>query len=237
MRVNFKTLTLAEQARVAIAPLTAETRDRAIQALNALVVEPVCALAIDGFPSATRGNAGAARLFIRFEGTATSVERATRDLRSALGAAGVASTTILDEGADGALDELLAATIESLGERSITYRASGLPDAASRRAAYAMGLGRDAGLTIETIADLRTGDVFIRASAVAADAVLAALPVFDPAVREALGPSMIVAGGSAVRRAVDVWGTLPPSFPVMREIKMRFDPQATLAPGRYVGGL
>lgn len=35
----------------------------------------------------------------------------------------------------------------------------------------------------------------------------------------------------------DVWAPLPASFSLMRELKRRFDPDAVLAPGRFVGGL
>lgn len=35
----------------------------------------------------------------------------------------------------------------------------------------------------------------------------------------------------------DVWGPTRPDFPLMKAIKRAFDPQGTLAPGRFVGGL
>jgi glycolate oxidase FAD binding subunit len=34
---------------------------------------------------------------------------------------------------------------------------------------------------------------------------------------------------------IDCWGTLPDSFPLMREIKRRFDPEGILNPGRFIG--
>ena len=36
---------------------------------------------------------------------------------------------------------------------------------------------------------------------------------------------------------IEPWGTPPPSFQLMREIKARFDPNGRLASGRFVGGL
>jgi FAD/FMN-containing dehydrogenase len=36
---------------------------------------------------------------------------------------------------------------------------------------------------------------------------------------------------------VDAWGTPPPSFALMRNLKERFDPSNRLNPGRFVGGL
>jgi glycolate oxidase FAD binding subunit len=39
------------------------------------------------------------------------------------------------------------------------------------------------------------------------------------------------------RSAIDAWGPPPPAFPVMRELKARFDPRGLCNPGRFVGGL
>jgi glycolate oxidase FAD binding subunit len=35
--------------------------------------------------------------------------------------------------------------------------------------------------------------------------------------------------------SLDCWGTLPDSFPLMREVKRRFDPEGILNPGRFLG--
>ena len=41
----------------------------------------------------------------------------------------------------------------------------------------------------------------------------------------------------ASRAEVDVWGPLPPSFPLMRAMKTNFDPHGLCNPGRFIGGL
>jgi glycolate oxidase FAD binding subunit len=51
------------------------------------------------------------------------------------------------------------------------------------------------------------------------------------------GHATMMAAPPAVKEGVDVWGPLPASFPIMREIKQRFDPHGLLNPGRFVGGL
>jgi glycolate oxidase FAD binding subunit len=52
------------------------------------------------------------------------------------------------------------------------------------------------------------------------------------------GGSLVVdAAPSTVRAEIDAWGPLPSAFPVMRELKQRFDPERRLNPGRFVGGL
>lgn len=47
----------------------------------------------------------------------------------------------------------------------------------------------------------------------------------------------LVAGDPAVERAARPWGQEPEGLAVMRAIKQRFDPERTLQPGRFVGGI
>jgi glycolate oxidase FAD binding subunit len=54
---------------------------------------------------------------------------------------------------------------------------------------------------------------------------------------EAASGSLFVMKQPATARAVDCWGTLPDSLPLMREVKQRFDPQGVLNPGRFLGGI
>jgi glycolate oxidase FAD binding subunit len=74
----------------------------------------------------------------------------------------------------------------------------------------------------------------------------AALRAAFLALREALGGSgaaelsgTIVALGCpvAVKRGLDVWGSAAGAQPVMVRIKQRFDPDGTLSPGRFLGGI
>ncbi len=53
------------------------------------------------------------------------------------------------------------------------------------------------------------------------------------------GGSVVVERGStALRASVDPWGPVPPAaLALMRALKQEFDPQRTLNPGRFVGGI
>jgi glycolate oxidase FAD binding subunit len=53
------------------------------------------------------------------------------------------------------------------------------------------------------------------------------------------GGSLVVERGpTALRTSVDPWGPVPPpSLALMRGLKQEFDPQRTLNPGRFVGGI
>ncbi len=106
------------------------------------------------------------------------------------------------------------------------------------------GLGR----LLDAVEDVSAGvPVAIRGSA-GVGALHAALPGADPAaaaatvaaLREAApawsGSVVVLAGPAAVRAAVDSWGPVP-GLDLMRRVKERFDPEALLAPGRFVGGI
>jgi glycolate oxidase FAD binding subunit len=41
----------------------------------------------------------------------------------------------------------------------------------------------------------------------------------------------------ALRESIDAWGEPPATIALLREIKRQFDPNRTLNPGRFVGGI
>ncbi len=55
---------------------------------------------------------------------------------------------------------------------------------------------------------------------------------------EALGGTLVItAAPETLCDSVDPWGAPPPAFPLMRELKARFDPDRRLHPCAFVGGL
>ena len=118
-RANFKTLPLPVARRLAIAALAPDVRERALAAIGGLTVEPAAALVLDGFARIARYPGAALRLALLFEGSEAVVERATRDLRSALGRAGIAETLLHDgNAAAGAFAEIVDAYVDASGERT-----------------------------------------------------------------------------------------------------------------------
>ncbi len=51
------------------------------------------------------------------------------------------------------------------------------------------------------------------------------------------GSVVVVEAPPAVKPALDVWGPVGDSLPLMRRVKERFDPDRRFAPGRFVGGI
>ena len=218
VRANFKVLPAPAVRRVAVAPFEPEMRERAIAHALAMTFEPSALLVLDGFRDAVGPDHP--RIIALLEGSDAVVERATRELRSSLGAAGIAETRLLD-GADAAraYQRIVDAYATSALADDVTLLARGLPsEAASRADAVRHALGG-----AETIADLRTGDVVVRTREDA------------EAVRAVLGRATVLVAGAL--REVDAWGKPPASLDVMRALKARFDPSGALAPGRFVGGI
>lgn len=231
VRANFKVLPAPHTRRLAIAPFDEDERERAIAHASGLALEPSALLVVDGFREALATTRP--RLIALLEGSEHLVDRATRELRSALGAAGVAETRLLDgDDAGRAFQAVLDAYVATDSEASVTFLSRGLPSDASARAHHV----RAAIAGAETIADLRTGDVVVRVREIAEpDGDMEPVSGIDRAVRDLLGRATVLAAGSAVR--ADAWGDAPSTLATMRALKSAFDPHGILAPGRFVGAI
>ncbi len=235
-RANFKTLPLPETTRVALAALPERTRRRAVEHVAALDVEPSVAIALHGFPEAGGRDGQEGRLFLMFEGSHTLVDRATRDLRSAIGAAGVPETTLLDgTAATSAFARLLDAYGARLGERSLTYRSCGLPgEALSRCDALAHAATRHE-LHAESLLDILGGDAYVRVSTKLTAEFAAAVERLDASLGTSSPTYTIFNAPEMLRDGLKMWGNEMTSPATQRDIKHRFDPKATFAPGRFAG--
>ncbi len=172
-----------------------------------------------------------------FEGSRAVVDRATRELRSALGAAGVPETTLVDAGASQTFARLLDAYTIRIGDRSATYRSRGLPSDLFARSETLAGLAGTHALQFERIEDIRTGDVVARLSAPVSAQFQGRIVPFDAALHAATPRVQVLSAPESLRSQLAMWGAPPPSLDIMRTLKAHFDPNGTLAPGRFVGGI
>jgi glycolate oxidase FAD binding subunit len=231
VRANFKVLPAPQTRRLAIAPFDEDERERALAHAGALVLEPSALLVVDGFREVL--GTTRPRLIALLEGSEQVVDRATRELRSALGAAGVAETRLLDgDDALRAFQAVLDAYVARDGDASVTLLSRGLPSDAGSRAHRV----RAAIPGAETIADLRTGDVVVRVrELVPRNGDNGSVSGIDRTVRDLLGRATVLAAGPGAR--ADAWGDPPSTLPTMRALKTAFDPHGILAPGRFVGAI
>jgi glycolate oxidase FAD binding subunit len=113
---------------------------------------------------------------------------------------------------------------QRLLDADVVCKGTMLPSEIARFAARVRGLGGES--------VTQAGGIMIAGFPVAAAARLVELRC----ELEAGGGSLMVLKQPAESK-LDCWGTLPDSFPLMREIKGRFDPDRILNPGRFLGGI
>ena len=237
VRANLKSIPLLPQARLFVASLPERTRDRACAQLAGLRVPPAAAFWVEGFNAIDGDDGDEGRILALLEGSDALLERATLELRSALGRAGVPQTRVVDAGARESFERIVDAYIACLGERSVTYRLYPRPDVATAVALRLHELTPRHGLRSETIVDVMNGDVVLRVSDLDARAFAAKIETFDDAFHLDEPAAQVVAGEHPGRQYLRVWGAPPASIEQMRALKARFDPNRTLNPGCFVGGI
>jgi glycolate oxidase FAD binding subunit len=115
-------------------------------------------------------------------------------------------------------------TREQLLAQDLVCKATMLPSEIARFAERVRGFG---GESVTQATGIMTAS-FPAASA-------GHLPQWRGELEAASGSLMVLK--QPAKTGLDCWGTLPDSFPLMREIKRRFDPEGILNPGRFLGGI
>jgi len=76
-----------------------------------------------------------------------------------------------------------------------------------------------------------------RLEGVPSDALIAALHVLRTAAERRGGTLVVLVAPEDVKTRFDVWGSPGDALPLLQRVKQQLDPQGTLSPGRFVGGL
>ena len=166
-------------------------------------------------------------------GPRAAVERTARELTAL---AGDAETRRLE----GAESERWWDELDQAGatpEGAVTLRASLPPSSVIAFMQHLDALGREAGPTIMTLAYPTTGLVLAQLSDAPVEQLMSAIEEARRQAAKAGGSLVVVAAPVAVKERIDVWGHAGSALPLMRCLKEQFDPQGTLNPGRFVGGL
>jgi glycolate oxidase FAD binding subunit len=92
-----------------------------------------------------------------------------------------------------------------------------------------------AGATSRWRAHLGHGTVYARLSG-SEEALVGVVDEMRSLAQTERGSVVVQDAPPELARAVDVWGTIA-AVDLMRRVKARFDPNGTLNPGRFVGGI
>jgi glycolate oxidase FAD binding subunit len=237
-RVNLKTHPAPAKTRAFLARVPEGSRARAIAHLQETFPAPSAAFWVSGFRNAVDGEDGdEGRLVVLLEGSEALVERATRDLRSTLGRAGVPGASVVDGGARASFERVVDAYVSTVGERSITYRVLAPEDQAETRAMEMQRLAFRFEFKADLIVDAMNGDVIVRVVDLDARSLGAKIEMFDDALHDVEPSAVVIAGDHPSRATLNAWGADPPAIERMRALKRRFDPNGTLNPGRLAGGI
>jgi glycolate oxidase FAD binding subunit len=121
---------------------------------------------------------------------------------------------------------------------SLLLKASVLPTAVSGWLSALQRTADATGLAVRYRAHAGHGIVYVRLAgdADAADALVRIVAALREAALTGRGSLVIQDAPVELLRRLDVWGPVA-ALEVMRRLKQQFDPNATLNPGRFVGGL
>ncbi|TAM60692.1 FAD-binding oxidoreductase [bacterium] len=237
LRANFKVMPLAPARRFVAAALPEGTRASVLTRIDTLILRPSAALVLRGWEGELPWKSGdEGSIAVMLEGAAGEIDRATRDLRSALGAAGIPGASIFDQArADDALAQLNDLWGSEIGGRSAAYC---LRDDTTRLISWAAMLERIAvteQMAVDFAADLLDGRLLVRLAAPTGHALRSSLPSCEEFIRKEAPGARLLHAPEWARREFPVWGGEPSAIARMREIKRAFDPAGTLNAGRYVG--
>ncbi|MBE3558237.1 MAG: FAD-binding oxidoreductase [Ktedonobacteraceae bacterium] len=96
-------------------------------------------------------------------------------------------------------------------------------------------IAQQAGLAVSWRAHAGHGLIFARLSG-ESDALITTIETMREAAVARQGSLVVLDAPLPLLQRIDVWGPVP-ALEVMRRLKARFDPHATLNPGRFVGGI
>ncbi len=238
VQANFKTAPLPQHARLFLAPLPERTRERACAQLATMALRPAAAFWVVGFTNAIDGEDGPeGRIVVLVEGSDALLERATRDLRSALGRAGRSRDARRRRGRTRGV-RARRGRVCRLPRRTLAH-VSALPPAARSERCALRPAGARGALRPPRREHRRRDERRRRVARQRSRCTHAGREDRKLRRRAARAEprAQVVAGKHSHRPYLRVWGEAPAAIEQMRALKLRFDPNRTLNPGRFVGGI
>ena len=120
------------------------------------------------------------------------------------------------------------------GRETILYRLT-VPLASLEPVLMALEQWSPSNQTIQMIAHVGTGTILVHTNA--DSEAIKWFPKLSAMAKDHRGHVVVIAAPPALKKDLNVWGPVPPSVNIMREIKSQFDPNGILNPGRFISGI
>lgn len=179
---------------------------------------------------------GTYRLIARFEMEQEAADDQAAALVGMAGSLGATAQTVTGEAEEQLWSQVAAQMdAESGAETTLLLKASVLLTEVKHWLESLQSTTQSAHLSSSWRAHVGHGIIFVRLSGAGA-ALVSALEALRQVATSRQGSLVVLEAPPALLRQIDVWGTSP-ALEVMRRLKARFDPQGTLNPGRFIGGI
>ena len=224
------TLGVIVQAIFRLHPLPRETRSLSFsgtpESLNQLLLAIQSSkLTFTGLQ--LQAEKGSAQLDIRFDGTAPGIQAQVKQLSQIAGSMAAADASANVWTSHQAIWD--GAALALVAKFSVLPAQFAAVCALAERAAGAQSLAWK--LVVQSV-----GTGYVRLEGAEPALRTALLTLRDEVAK--MGGTLVALGCPvAVKRGLDVWGSPSDAQPLMVRIKQRFDPDGTLNPGRFVGGI
>lgn len=190
--------------------------------------------------AAVQGGPGIWRMYVRYMGSGSGVERRLRETLALLQEGGAAEVELVGEEATQAWRRLSDFGWDSPRERSLLVRLGCLPSRVRQLAGEVMSFSTHLGCKADLLVSPGRGVVRCRLSGEEVLAAIAARAAVD-GLRELAastgGYAVVELCPSPLKMHLDAWGDVGDGLPLMRRLKEQMDPGRVLNPGRFVGGI
>jgi glycolate oxidase FAD binding subunit len=242
VEANFKLHPLPAAERTLLLTFPAVTDAmRLVSAVLGSVLTPTAIELLDGSAAraiATRTGlslpANGYTLAFDFEGSLSAIHRQMDETRLLARQHGA----LMGEDLQGAEQEAFWEAVRAQTSGELTCKATMLITSIAPYLQFAEQLCRRLNLEMAAVAHAGSGIVYLELHpAEVSSELLEALRLLRQQAQEEKGSLVIERAPTALKRQIDVWGPVGSDFPLMQQIKQRFDPGGIFVKGRFVGGL
>ncbi|MBI3245250.1 MAG: FAD-binding oxidoreductase [Deltaproteobacteria bacterium] len=239
VEATFKVLPRPEaQATLAFACPTVDAAMNAVLHITGSELQPAFLEIANFAPLASFNGPYPYRLFVGFAGIAEEVQYQRERLCTLVGADGAVEMACGEEQAQSLVQTLR--DFPAQGSATLRCKASLLPTKVALFCRDAEAEAQSRGLSVQLLAHAGNGIVYSRFTQLdelPPDKLISFIDWLRILTKKLAGYLVVEDLAATLKERVDVWGHVGGAFPLMKRLKDTLDPNGTLNPGRFVGGI